>query len=156
MLYVKMRDLEGGPVATTGKIAADDPLLAGLDLRLAGPVQVDGTLQETTDGAYLWRGQLHAELEAECARCLADVKVALDDDVDVLFSADPELAEDPSVYPLDPQADSVDLRPAVREELALRVTGFPLCRVDCKGLCASCGADLNAGPCACTAPGMTN
>jgi uncharacterized protein len=23
----------------------------------------------------------------------------------------------------------------------------PLCRPDCRGLCASCGADLNDGPC---------
>ena len=26
---------------------------------------------------------------------------------------------------------------------------FVLCREDCKGLCANCGADLNAGACAC-------
>jgi uncharacterized protein len=23
----------------------------------------------------------------------------------------------------------------------------PLCRPDCRGLCAQCGADLNQGPC---------
>jgi uncharacterized protein len=29
----------------------------------------------------------------------------------------------------------------------------PLCRDDCAGLCAECGADLNAGPCGCRRPG---
>ena len=34
-------------------------------------------------------------------------------------------------------------------ELALEVPAFVLCRDDCAGLCPTCGADLNAGPCAC-------
>ena len=156
MLLVKRRELQDCPVATTGEMAVGDPMLDGLDLRLTGPVRVDGMLQETEDGSYLWRGHLAAELDGECGRCLTDVKVTVDDDVDVLFSADPELAEDPSVYPIDPRADVIDVREAVREELILRVNVFPLCRVDCKGLCATCGADLNAGPCACTAAGSTN
>jgi uncharacterized protein len=37
------------------------------------------------------------------------------------------------------------LRDAVTLALPLR----PLCREDCKGLCARCGNDLNAGPCDC-------
>jgi uncharacterized protein len=80
----------------------------------------------------------------------------IDDDVDVLFSADPELEDDPSVYPLPSPVDVIDVTAAVREELALRVTAFPLCRPDCKGFCAVCGADLNAGPCKCVATGSTN
>jgi uncharacterized protein len=156
MLLVKRRELQDGPMPTTGELEPDDPTLEGLDLRLTGPVQVDGMLQETEDGSYLWRGHLMAELDGDCGRCLTDLKVTVDDYVDVLFSADPELAEDPSVYPLDPKAAVVDVRPAVREELILRVNVFPLCRMDCKGLCATCGADLNAGPCACAAAGSTN
>jgi uncharacterized protein len=67
--------------------------------------------------------------------------------MDVVFSSDPELIDDPSVYALSPDASSIDVTEAVREELALRVSAFPLCRPDCQGLCATCGADLNAGPC---------
>ena len=45
---------------------------------------------------------------------------------------------------------SVDVTPLVREELALGVPShLLLCRDDCAGLCPHCGADLNAGPCAC-------
>ena len=43
----------------------------------------------------------------------------------------------------------IDLTGVVREELALEVPAFVLCREDCAGLCPTCGADLNAGPCAC-------
>ena len=39
--------------------------------------------------------------------------------------------------------------PEAREELALAVDAFPLCREDCRGLCPRCGADLNRGACSC-------
>ena len=43
----------------------------------------------------------------------------------------------------------VDLRPAIREQWVLNVPAFAECRPDCKGICPTCGADLNAGPCSC-------
>jgi DUF177 domain-containing protein len=156
MLHLNLRDLQGGPVQTNGTLDAADPVFVGLGLQFAGPVQVAGALQETGDGDFLWHGHVHGTLGGDCRRCLAAVSVEVDDDVDVLFSADPELIEDPSVYPIDPAADQLDVSPAIREEIALRVSAFPLCRPDCKGLCATCGADLNAGPCACAGAGSTN
>lgn len=151
MLRWNIRDLRGGPVATEGVLEPDDPALGGLQVALTAPVAVDGVLQSTDDGDFLWRGHLHAQAGAECRRCLGGVTIDIDDDVDVLFSADPELADDPSVYPLTPPGTVVDVTPAVREELALRLPAFPLCRPECRGLCATCGADLNAGPCQCAA-----
>ena len=41
------------------------------------------------------------------------------------------------------------MRPALREQWLLAVPAFAQCRVDCKGLCPTCGADLNAGACDC-------
>src|SRR2546422_5373463 len=66
-----------------------------------------------------------------------------------LFSADPDALEDPSSYPLAPDATEIDLRPAVREELLLAVPRWVVCRDDCRGLCPRCGKDLNPGPCGC-------
>jgi uncharacterized protein len=54
-----------------------------------------------------------------------------------------------------PSAGRIDLAEVVREELALAVPPFVLCREDCAGLCPKCGSDLNAGPCEC-APAETN
>ncbi|MGH7583116.1 MAG: YceD family protein [Gemmatimonadales bacterium] len=156
MLRLHVRDLRGGPASTAGTIDPGDEAFAGLGLVIAEPVRIDGVLQSTDAGNYLWRGHIHAKLAGECRRCLGDVTVAIDDDVDVLFSADPDLVDEPSVYPLAPQADVIDVTPVVREEIALSASPFPLCRTDCKGLCARCGADLNAGPCRCAAAGSTN
>lgn len=156
MLRVDVRQLRGGPVATDGQIAPTDPALEGLETALTGPVLVEGMLQPATEGNFLWRGRIQATVAGECRRCLQSVTQTIDDDVDVLFSGDPELEDDPSVYPLPSPLDVIDVTAAVREELALRVSAFPLCRPDCLGFCAVCGADLNAGPCGCTAAGSTN
>jgi uncharacterized protein len=130
MLSVDLRELHRGPVETVGQLSPDDPTFAGLPLELDGPLSVQGRLQRTGDDDFFWRATLSGRLRGACRRCLKELTYPLDADIDVLFSA--------------------DVREAVREELALAVEAFPLCREDCAGLCSICGADLNAGPCGCT------
>jgi uncharacterized protein len=150
MLRIDIRDLQRGPVDTMGVLEAGAPALAGLALELEGPVEIDGRLQNSSEGEFLWRGQIMATVLGECRRCLAPVRQELNADVDVLFSTDADATDDPSVYPLSESATHVDVTEAVREELALAAPTLVLCREDCAGLCPKCGADLNAGPCGCT------
>ncbi len=156
MLRVDIRQLQQGPVDASGRLGPEDPALEGLGLVLAGPVIVSGVLQRTGEDGFLWRGRIQASVAGECSRCLVSLTQQLDEGVDVLFSSDPDLIDDPSVYALSPEVTSVDVTMAVREELALRLSAFPICRPDCKGLCATCGADLNAGPCAAHGTGTTD
>ena len=44
-------------------------------------------------------------------------------------------------------ADVVDITEDVRQEVILAYPMVPVCRPDCKGLCASCGQNLNTGTC---------
>jgi len=152
MLQVDVRDLHQGPRETVAQLEPGDPTFTGLDLDLDGPVQVAGRLSQTGDLEFFWQARLAARLHGSCRRCLKAIVYPLDADVEVLFSADPDAADDPSVYPLAEPVTRVDVRPAVREEVALAVSAYPLCREDCAGLCPRCGADLNVGPCDCTAP----
>ncbi len=156
MLRVDISRLQSGPVTTRGAIPPDAPALAGLEVPLVGPVEVDGVLQATAQGDYVWQGHFKAAVAAECRSCLTALTPEVEDDVDVVFSSDPTLLEDPGVYALSPDPAVIDVTEAVREELVLRLPAFPLCRPECKGLCPRCGADLNAGPCHCAAPGPTS
>jgi len=135
-----------------GRLEPGDPTFEGLGLEFAGPVQVEGRLSQTGDDEFFWKARLTGRLKGSCRRCLRDVVSDLDTEVEVLFSADPDAAEDPAVYPLSAPVTQVDVRPAVREEVALAASVYPLCRQECAGLCVRCGADLNDGPCGCTAP----
>jgi uncharacterized protein len=139
-------------VETLGRLEPEDETFAGLSLDLDGPVEVKGRLAQTGDLEFFWQARLTGKLRGSCRRCLTDLVYPLDTDIEVLFSADPDAADDPSVYPLSAPVTRVDVRPAVREEVALAVSAYPLCREDCAGLCPRCGADLNAGPCRCPAP----
>lgn len=154
MLRVDIRDLQRGPVRTVGELSPEDPTFEGLGLELVGPVTVQGQLQATGDGEYLWRGGVHGVVRGECRRCLTEVIDEVDVQVDAaVFTSDPEAADDPEFYPLPEKAAAVDVGAVVREELALAAQAhFLLCRDDCAGLCPKCGADLNAGPCACHTP----
>jgi len=151
MLQVDVRELRHGPVLVSGQVAPDDPLFEGLEVALLGPVRVAGDLQSAGHGGYYWHGQFESSIRSVCRRCLTEFTTDVDRAIEVLFSADPELQDDPSVYPLTDPTTHVDVRPAVREELALAVDAYPLCRPDCKGLCPRCGADLNVGACRCLA-----
>jgi uncharacterized metal-binding protein YceD (DUF177 family) len=44
----------------------------------------------------------------------------------------------------------LDLRQPLREQILLTLPMHPLCRPDCKGLCSTCGHNLNEGPCNCS------
>ena len=154
MLRVDIRDLQRGPVRTDGTLKPDDRAFEGLGLGLDGPVEVTGQLQATGDGEYLWRGHIHGVVRGECRRCLTEVRQPVEVDVDAaVFTTDPESADDPDFYPLPERATAVDVGDVVREEVALAgQSNLLLCREECAGLCPRCGADLNAGPCACRAP----
>jgi len=151
MLLVDFRDLQRGPVETVGMVPPDDEALTGLGLDLARPLEIRGKLQTTSEGDLYWRGSVKGEARGTCRRCLTDVTLPISAEVDALFSDDPEAAEDPGVYLLAPKATQVDLRPVLREEIALAVPAYFLCREECAGLCPRCGADLNQGPHECAA-----
>lgn len=42
---------------------------------------------------------------------------------------------------------TIDLDPVVREQVLLALPVSVVCREDCKGLCSTCGQDLNQGDC---------
>src|ERR687897_3314394 len=110
MLRVDIRDLQRGPVRTVGELRPDNPAFEGLGLGLDRPVQVNGQLQATGDGEYLWRGHIHGVVRGECRRCLTEVRQPVDVDVDAaVFTTDPESADDPDFYPLPERATAVDV-----------------------------------------------
>lgn len=149
MLRFDLRELTQGPVDTQAELAPQDPLFEGLGVTLAEPVRVEGRLQGTGEGRYYWHGHLHTAVAGECRRCLTPVKAPVAVEVGALFTSEADTGDDPDAYRLQSHDTEIDLRPVVREELVLAVPRFVECRDDCRGLCPSCGKDLNAGPCGC-------
>jgi len=154
MLSFDIRSLESHAVQVDGTLGADDPVWQEGDPVPASPVRVRGRLSPAgAPGRFYFSGEMHGRLDGECRRCLIPVPVSVDeDDIHLIFaeSADDDAADDPDVYIVDPRARELDLRPAIREHWLLGVPAYAECRPDCKGLCPTCGTDLNTGSCDCT------
>ena len=148
MLRVDLRAAATDPVETDAEVLATDPALADLDTVPTRPVLVSGRLMGAGPGAYYWAGRVRTQVQVTCRRCLTPVLVDVDDPVRLLFTEDQD-NDDPAAVILPPRAAEIDLGDAVREALILAMPEFPLCREDCRGLCARCGADRNQGECRC-------
>lgn len=151
MLCFDIRSLESQAVQVDEELAADDPVWESEGPRPMGPVQVTGRLSAAGPGRFYFSGRLEGTIAGECRRCLTDVTAPVADEVHLFFAeeGDETTEDDPDVYPIDADARDLDLRPAIRESFTLAAPQFLQCREDCKGLCLTCGADLNAGECDC-------
>lgn len=121
------------------------------DDRLSGDIAVDVALTSTIDDIEV-AGRLSVAWADSCRRCLRPLADVLVTDVDERYAAADETGMrrvDPAAFPI--EHGQLDLAPMVREEVLLGVPDAPLCRPDCPGLCATCGADLQAAPCDCRA-----
>lgn len=101
------------------------------------PAQLD--ISRTTGDGYALRLRFEATLNGPCMRCLTTAQPVFEVQArEVSQPGEGEELESPYV-----QGGILDLKAWARDALALTVPTQILCRADCAGLCAICGADLN-------------
>lgn len=150
MLSFDIRGLESHAVVVDGRLGADDPIWETGDAVPSSAIVVTGRLSSAGAGRFYWHGHIAGTAVVPCRRCLTETSIPVEDEAHLIFAvAGGEEAEDPDVYVFGPRDEALDLRPAVRELWLLNAPVYALCREDCKGLCPTCGTDLNAGPCTC-------
>jgi len=122
--------------------------LEGADLQLAhvspdAPLRLELRLEAIVEG-ILVSGTVSGTVTVECRRCLAQTRTELAVPVSEIFVS-PNDAEADDRYCL--QGDDLELEPMVRDAVLLSMPLHPLCEENCKGLCATCGQDLNVADC---------
>ncbi len=90
-----------------------------------------------------------ADLAGPCFRCLDEAAVRLS--VRAREYHEPGAASEELRTPYVDEG-RLDLARWARDALALELPGKILCKEECTGLCAGCGANLNAGSCSCQPP----
>ena len=119
------------------------------DLRLAQPI--DGEVRLSHTGrSILARAHLTTAIDGYCGRCLQPVVAPIEVDIEeeALPSIDIDTglpanrADEPDTLRLDDHHE-LDLGEPVREAISLAEPISLLCRPDCRGLCLTCGVDLN-------------
>lgn len=124
------------------EIVIDAEVDWGFELAEVGPEIHGDLLLENAAGVLVVRGRVESVLGLTCHRCLTEWEEEVD--LSVTEALGFEEDEEADVYPL--EGDVADLEPVLRDAVLLEVPLRPLCREDCRGLCATCGADLNGGP----------
>jgi uncharacterized protein len=124
----------------------------GPDLELADPIE--GTVRVSrTNRGVLVHSRLHTALASQCSRCLKDIEVPIDLEIDeealptidILTGQPVDTSAEPDALRLN-GAHELELEPVVREAIQLAEPIAAVCREDCPGLCATCGQDLEDGP----------
>ena len=109
-------------------------------------VSVRLRLDSLSDGIVV-DGVLRTPWIGVCRRCLVDTSGVAESDVHELYQ---KLVTATDAFEM--IGDQIDLRPVVRELVLLDAPSTPLCRIDCAGLCPTCGIDRNLQKCECEPP----
>lgn len=94
-------------------------------------------------------GSVEASATVECVRCLEPFVLTLHGTIEaaVAVTAEAPIDEASEWYPL--VGDSVDLLPAAEGALRMEVPFAPIHDETCRGICPTCGCDLNRDACGC-------
>lgn len=113
------------------------------------PVRLDLTAESLLEGVGV-SGTITGRMHLRCSRCLSDYIVSFRQHVDEIFY----LGTPPEEEGYQVEGDVLDLEPMVRDHVVLAIPVNPVHSPECRGLCPTCGADLNAGDCGHGTDGM--
>ncbi|NMA52370.1 MAG: DUF177 domain-containing protein [Peptococcaceae bacterium] len=150
MLQLDVAKLKRSPGDTLSRVLIADlaPIEVSGDeiISFEGPVKAIVNATNTGQGITV-DGTTSGLLRLNCSRCLEPF----------IYSLEAPLAEfyTTAVEGVDEEAirftgDYLDLTPEVLKSMLLELPMQPLCSEKCKGLCSTCGHNLNEGDCECT------
>ncbi|MGL4990375.1 MAG: YceD family protein [Sarcina sp.] len=122
----------------------DRIFLPGEEIKILNPISFSGKAK-MVNGNITLEGDIKAILELQCSRCLKDFEICIETDIDDKFSNN--LNEDESIAYI--EGDILDISDAIVSNVISTLPIKRLCEEQCKGLCQSCGADLNLHKCQC-------
>lgn len=135
-----------------------EPASSIADVQVTAPIR--GHLRFTNTGDLLLvRGSLHTSVELECSRCLRLFEMPLlcevEEQVELrAIAARPFEHPQVTIVPEDGdtlflEGNLLDLTELIRQMLLVSLPIKPLHDAQCRGLCPTCGTDLNEGECSC-------
>ena len=128
------------------------------DLRQIGPLHAEGQaeLLSNTLGEIRIQGNLRAEIEVDCDRCLEPVRRAMDSPFELFYRPAPDkvIAHDIAIDAGEAEigfyeGDGIELAEVLREYVLLSLPMQQVCKADCQGMCPQCGLNRNTGHCQC-------
>lgn len=136
------------PVA--GTIDAPSYSVGEKEFALDDGISYDVVLTHTGDGVLV-TGLVRAGATGACDLCLEPAHIDIAGEIQEYYLF--EEPDDPDAYEDGFEVVSpervIDLSGSIADAVIMDTPFVVLCRPDCKGLCPTCGANLNEGPCGC-------
>lgn len=128
-----------------------EPLQLELSEAFTSPVSVNVKLDKSSSQIYL-KAEIALDVNFTCDRCLIDFKSEIHTLFNIFFmyearSLKGEQSNDIQI--LSPDTNYIDIAEDVRQYILLAIPIKILCSENCRGLCPSCGIDLNENQCKC-------
>lgn len=159
VLIVELERCKEGACRSSGRF---DPAELGFEdsqeLRFDGFMELDVRINSTDRLTYYVHGHVYYRAEAECRRCLKLVSRERNVELRGVYAFAEGLEkmdldeDDPDVeciFQIAGDRKDIDLTDLVREGVLLDYPRFLECSEQCKGLCPTCGVDLNEQTCDC-------
>ncbi len=130
-----------------------------LDINIKVGKDLKGTLSlDKSKDVLTVEGHIKTSVSFLCSRCLIDLEETIDSDFkDVFLIKEFEVASEGEELEITGReigsdyiaSGNIDTNDFFIEQVALRIPQRPLCKDECKGLCPSCGVNLNKEDCGC-------
>lgn len=148
IIDIRTLDRSAGHLSGEVKTPFDDPM-AG-ERSFTCHVDVD---YRQANGQVHCHGSVSGEVSTQCHRCLEPVTEQIAGEFDLVVRRGEHAGEQSDeIVTLGPHEYEVALDPIVHETVVVNLPMVVLCREDCRGLCPTCGANLNRTTCSCQAP----
>jgi len=163
-MKIRVEGLSGTPLHLTAREpVADFPALTKLEetgeCRFLGPLHLDFTIAREFDHIRA-HGHVETKVRFTCSRCLAEYETGLCTEFTIFYTkttrvpVEEEIAlAEEDLVSVSYEGDTIDFTNEVAEQVLMEIPLKPLCSEGCKGLCSTCGADLNTGECGCARSG---
>jgi len=155
--FIDLKDLRQDKVSVNGSIEPGSLDFSADAIRLTRPLEWNATAERA--GAEIRIvGSLRTTVEAACSRCLQPASYEVSKTFDLFFRQREEFMfdEDDEIELTDKDTRTaffsgteLNIGDILHEQLLLALPMKPLCKLDCKGLCPTCGTNLNVKNCEC-------
>ena len=155
-MFVEIDSLKDEPLHVRHTFGPAELAFEHPDAVLSGPVSVEFELRHKGLELSI-AGNLKTSVQAKCARCLKEIRHDVQDRFELFYAPQPKVAGPGAEIELKYDEMDVGFYDGVKfdvnlmtvERISMALPMRSLCREDCKGLCFTCGKDLNEGLCQC-------
>ena len=111
---------------------------------------------EKVETEIIVQGNVMADINLQCGRCMEDFLIRKDLLVDVVYHPIDEIRKDETHEVKNEELDTgfyegeeLDINELIKEQILLSIPMKPLCSDSCHGICMHCGTNLNKKKCDC-------